>query len=199
MRGFLRANANKKANNRGTLPYFLKDNATFAGISVKDINLTNKAEYIEKARIKFKSYESKTWRRHYFDDATGGYVVTDRRRIQHAKSSKNETDKFRKEYDQALVYAKNGHSIEFLKEGSRVSLPDLMFDGVLADLKRTSSHNNLVNYAKKAIREQNAEIVLFQFDNETEKIYNELLVLKRKYGIKAYYFFTGKNKIYKNF
>ena len=95
------------------------------------------------------------------------------------------------------MYAKNGHRIEFLKEGSH--LPDVKFDGVYADLKRTSSHNNLVNYAKKAIREQNAEIVLFQFDNETEQIYAELFTLKRKYGIKSYFFFTGKNKIYTNF
>ena len=30
--------ARQKANNRGRLPYFLKYNATFAEISVKDIN-----------------------------------------------------------------------------------------------------------------------------------------------------------------
>jgi hypothetical protein len=177
----------------------LEKNATFAENSEKDNKLINRGEYIKEARAKFDSYDTTVWRKDYFDDDTGGYIVTDFRRIEHAQSSKNEMDKFQREWEQALVYVKNGHRIEFLKEGSRISLPDVRFDGVLADLKRTSSHNNIAKYAKKATREQNAEIVLFQFDNETERIYKELFDLKEKYGIKAYYFYTGGNKIYTNY
>ena len=178
---------------------YIKNNVTFVDVSINDQNLDIRAENVRAAMAKYNAYDSDVWKKDYFDKVTGGYMVTDRRRIQHAQSSKNETEKFQKEYEQALVFAKNGHCIEFLKEGSRVSLPDVKFDGVLGDLKRTSSHNNIANYAKKAIREQNAEIVLFQFDNETEKIYIELLKLKNKYGIKTYYFFTGSNKVYTNF
>ena len=46
----------EKANNRGTLPYFLKDNATFAGISVKGMNLM---EQVNKDGIK----ELRAWAR----------------------------------------------------------------------------------------------------------------------------------------
>ena len=176
----------------------MEEKTTFAGDSENKNSLENKEQHIKEARAKFDAYSTSEYDKSYFDEDSGGYIVTNRKRIEHAQTSKNETEKFQKEYEQALVFAKNGHEIEFLKGGSSVNLPDIKFDGVFADLKRTSSHNNITNYAKKAIREQNAKIVLFQFDNETEKIYLELFKLKNKYGIEAHYFFTGKNKVYNN-
>ncbi|MDR1864085.1 MAG: hypothetical protein LBR08_00765 [Bacteroidales bacterium] len=156
----------------------------------------DRAETVKVAREEYNSYDGKKCRHDYFDEITGGYLVPSRQRIEHAKISKNEKAKFDKEFEQALVFAKNGFRMELLKEGSRISLPDARCNNILADLKRTSSHNNIVNYAKKAIHEQHAEMVLFQFDKETDAIYKQLEVVKNK-GIKAYYFFSGKeNKIY---
>jgi len=42
-------------------------------------------------------------------------------------------------------------------------LISININGIAAELKRASSHNNILNYAKKAIFKQNAKIVLFEF------------------------------------
>jgi hypothetical protein len=89
----------------------------------------------------------------------------------------------------ATVFAQNGYRIELLNEGTQ--LPDVRINGELADLKCTASHNNIVRYAKKAVREQGAKMVLFQFDSESEAIYKQVEILKRE-KITGLYFFTGK-------
>ena len=61
----------------------------------------------------------------------------------------------------SLTYAKAGYTIEMLKEASRTPSPDVRFNGVLADLKSTSSHNNIIRYAKSAIKEKKADVLLF--------------------------------------
>jgi hypothetical protein len=170
----------------------LKDNATFAGLKVKNINLTNKTEFLKAAFTKYNAYDTNVWTKACFDEKTGGYVVVDKQRIEHSKASKNEKAKFDKEQAMAMVFAKNGYKIEMLKEIPGVSSPDVAINGMKADLKRVSSHKNIENYAKKATRKQGAEVVLFQFDNETEAIYKELEKLKCM-NIKAFYYFTGRD------
>ena len=66
-------------------------------------------------------------------------------------------------------------------------------NGIAAELKRASSHNNILNYAKKAIFKQNAKIVLFEFVEMSGGIWNELNKMKR-IGIKVKYF-TSSDKI----
>ena len=53
----------------------LKDNATFAGISVKDINLENKEEYIREAKVRFDAYNTEDWIKAGFDENSGGYMT----------------------------------------------------------------------------------------------------------------------------
>ena len=65
--------------------YFLKDNATFADVFVKDINLENRAEYIREARAKFDAYDLSKWKKKYFDKKTGGYLVVEKDRIAQSK------------------------------------------------------------------------------------------------------------------
>ena len=170
------------------LPFFLQDNVNFAKIPEKDINLMDKAEYIEKAWAKYDSYGSE-WQRDYFNNDNGGYLVIDKQRIKQGDLSKQEKAKYDKEYDMCLTLAQNGHKIEYLKltEGSF----DIYMDDISADLKKTKTHNNMVEYAKKAIREQGAEVVVFEFKEETVKIYAGLEILKR-IGIHGKYYFTGK-------
>ena len=69
-------------------------------------------------------------------------------------------------------------------------------DGIPADLKKTGSAGNIVNRAKKAVRKQKAELVVFEFTAETKETHIEINKLREK-GIKGYYFFSkDKTKIY---
>lgn len=148
-----------------------------------------------------KEYESldKNYVRKYFNETNGGYLAIDKARIEASKLSKNETTKFFKEEAMSKVYAQAGYKIKLLKEVPGVSSPDSLIDDIFADLKKTASHNNIFKYAKKAISDQGAEMILFEFEKETKEIYKELEGLKSK-KIKAMYFFSGKEtKIYKTF
>jgi hypothetical protein len=158
--------------------------------------VTVRPEFLIEAKLKYEAYSPEDWTKIYFDEKTGGYIVINNGRIEHSKSSKNEKAKFDKEYEMSMVFAQNGYRIEMLKETPRIPSPDVRINGVTGDLKRVSSHNNIVKDAKKAIRKQGAEIVLFEFEKETQEIYSELLQLKKD-GIPVYYYFSNeKNKIH---
>ena len=148
------------------------------------------AEHIKKAKVTYNSYGNE-WEKVYFDEKTGGYLVVNKQRIEHSKLSKNEKKKFDKEVDMSFVFAKNGYSIELLEEIPRIPSPDAKVNGVLAELKKVSSHNNIVKEAKDAINNKGAKIVLFKFDVETNKIHKEILKLQ-KTGIHCKYYFTKK-------
>ncbi|MDY3352309.1 DUF935 family protein [Riemerella anatipestifer] len=166
------------ANRRGLLVYTPKDYLN----------------YYEKV---YKSYDD-TWSKEYFSGQNGGYLVIDKQRIENSNISKRETLKFKKEKEMARVYAQNGYQMELWKEISGISSPDGSANSIAVDLKSVSSHNNIVKYAKKAVREQGAEMVLFEFTKETDEIHWELLALK-KIGIKAMYYFKDQKEVYKNF
>jgi hypothetical protein len=169
----------------------LKDNATFAGISVNKINVTGRTELLKEAITQYNSYDSKDWEKSYFDKFSGGYIVANKQRIEHSNTSKNEKAKFEKEISMSKIFAKTGYKIEMLEEMPRIPSPDIKIDGLLADLKSVSSHNNIVKDAKKAVRKQGAEIVLFEFEKETKEIYIEIKKLLRM-GIHGMYYFTGR-------
>ena len=153
--------------------------------------MTNRVAYIKEARAQYNSYD-KEWEKSYFDENTGGFIVTKKIRIAQSHRSKNEEVKFKKEYRMCEVLANNGNAIEYLKD--KKGSYDIHLNGVKADLKKTGSHNNIVNYAKEAIREQGAEMVIFEFEKETENIYAEIIVLQRK-GIRGKYYFTNRKDI----
>jgi hypothetical protein len=163
--------------------------------TLQDFNLTALKKYLLDSKKEYLAHDSKTWRRDYFDKKTGGYLVTNRQRIEHSKISKSERKKFKNEFEQALVYAKNGYRMEMFEEKPGIASPDVRINGILADLKRTASHNNIVNYAKKAITKQGAGVVLFEFDKMTPQIRNEIDKLKSR-NIRGLYLITGENKVY---
>ena len=180
---------------KGTTPYFLLDNDKF--VHLNNFQATKLQKVIVDSRKEYLYHDMKNWRRDYFDRDNGGYLVIDRERILHSAISKNEKAKFDKEYRMCEVFARNGYRIEMLKERPGISSSDIRFNGVLAELKKTSSHNNIMNYAKKAIDKQGAKIVLFEFEKETKEIHLELLKL-RKENIPIYYYFTKRmDLIYK--
>ena len=182
------------ANRRGTLPYWISENTKYSKVSVSPLNSPEKAQIIASARESFNAYGA-NWKKAYFDERSGGYVVVNEMRQLKSQISKNETAKFEKEFGMTKVLAKNGYKIEMLNENSRESSPDIRIDGLLADLKRTSSHNNIVKYAKKATRNQGADLVLFQFEELTPEIRFEINILINM-NIHGKYFVTGSNTLY---
>lgn len=136
------------------------------------------------------------WQKEYFNGSNGGFLVTHQGRTASARVSKNEQQKYMKEAEMCRTFARCGYRIEHLAEHPGVSSPDVRIDGMKADLKRVSSHNNVVKYARKAVEKQGAEYVLLQIDNMTEQMRSELEALKRR-RIKVLYFITGeKDKIH---
>ncbi|MBD5068240.1 MAG: hypothetical protein HDT51_02695 [Alistipes sp.] len=182
------------ANRRGTLPYWISENTKYTNISGSPLNSPEKAQIIASAREAFNAYGA-DWKKAYFDERSGGYVVVNEMRQLKSQISKNETAKFEKELGMAKVFAKNGYKIEMLNEISGEPSSDVKINGLLADLKRTSSHNNIVKYAKKATRDQYAVLVLFQFEELTPEIRFEINALV-KMNIHGKYFVTGSNTLH---
>lgn len=133
------------------------------------------------------------WMKDYFNGNNGGFLATHQDRRKAAEASKNERQKYEKEEAMCRTFAEGGYRVEHLAEQAGISSPDILIDGLKADLKRVSSHNNVVKYARKAIEKQGAECVLFQIDSMTEQMRNELHALKRR-NIKVLYFVTGEEK-----
>lgn len=132
----------------------------------------------------------------FFDNDSGGYIVVNRQREYKSTINKQEKAKFDKEYRMCEVLAKQGHKIELVEEPSTKARYDIKLDGRPAELKKLSSHNNIVNEAKDAIRKKGAEVVVFEFEHNTEEIQKQLLILKRL-GINAkYYFNNSMSNIY---
>ena len=132
----------------------------------------------------------------FFDENSGGYIVVDKQRQYKGNLNKQERAKYEKEYGMCEVLAKQGHKIELVEEPSTKAFYDIMLDGKPAELKKLSSHNNIVKEAKKAVKGKGAEIVVFEFKHNTEEIQKQLLVLKRL-GIKVkYYFEDSISKLY---
>lgn len=134
------------------------------------------------------------WQKDYFNGNNGGFLATHRQRIEAGSINKNERLKYKKEAGMCRVFAENGYRMEHQAEVPGVSSPDVLIDGKPADLKRVSSHNNIVRHAVKAVKKQGAEEVLFQVDTFTNEVRREFAVLKRM-NIKVRYFITGEGKM----
>jgi hypothetical protein len=139
-------------------------------------------------------HDTTQWQREYFNKENGGYLLVDRERTRQGSINKQERGKYEKELSMCQTLANNGYKVEYMKEME--GRFDIYLNGVAADLKKTASHNHIRDYAKKAVRKQGAELVLFEFEKETKGIYIAIDELVRK-GIHGKYYFTGKtNKIY---
>ncbi len=105
---------------------------------------------------------------------------------------KNERGKFAKELRTARVFAHAGYRIDFTPKGAGTH--DVFINGVPADIKQLSSHNNIARHARHATKRQGAKMVLFEFTKRTAEIEGELMTLKSK-GIHGKYFYRGENII----
>lgn len=156
-----------------------------------DIKLDSQSAKAYKNLQTLLSNDNKKWRLDYYTD-NEGILVTNRNRIKESEINKQERTKFSKEHSMCRTLAVNGHKIEY-RETVQGSF-DVLFDGVPAELKKLSSHNNILRDAKKAIEKQKAELVVFEFTIETKEIYLEIEKLKKK-NIHGYYFFSNDKSI----
>lgn len=149
----------------------------------------------DKIKKQYEAYDEKRWEKHLYDNDTGGYLVTERSRIEAGGRNKQEQAKYDKEHEMCLTFAHAGYRIEHLDETPGISSPDVTINGMPADLKRTKGYGNIVKYARKAVRQQGAEMALFQFDEWNDEFRKQLLILKKE-GIKVKYFITGEDEVH---
>lgn len=144
---------------------------------------------IETSRKEYLALPDEDWRKDYFDETTGGYVATSWKRIEEA-ITKNEPDKIAIEHNMCLTFARKGfHVLHYEDEKSEGSY-DVVINNIRADLKRTKSTNNIIRYAKHALRVQNAEIILVEFEHWGNEFRDIVSEMSRK-GFHGYYFVTG--------
>ena len=150
---------------------------------------------IASARREYDALPDQEWRKDFFSEETGGYLVTSWKRIEHARINKKEDLKFQKEHEMCLAFAKSGLKIKHYEDEKPEGSYDVVCNGRKGDLKRTKGAGNIVRYAKYATHEQGAEIVLFEFEEWKTEIRDALSELVRK-KLHGYYFISGNELIH---
>ena len=151
----------EKANNRGTLPYWIKDNPQYTGVKAKAMNSGERMEIRKKSKEKYQSY-GEEWTKAYFDEYSGGFNVY------HAEHQFTNTEGGgdAEKMVGKLLAKNNGKQVEFLPEnGKGKSVPDLMFDDHTWDVKYidNANENTIRKYMKDA---RKADRAIFYFTND---------------------------------
>ena len=143
------------------MPYFLRDNATFANNSVNGMKRSITEEDIRAARVKYDSYGSE-WKKEYFDEKSGGYNVYHEKHNFSKKGGGGEAEK-----EVGKMLAKYGKQVEFLSE-TATKTPDIKFDGKTWDIKfiNKSNEETIRIYIKDARKADNA---IFYWKNTSDK------------------------------
>lgn len=123
-------------------------------------------------------------------------MVTDRKRVVKGRMNKQERKKLAKETHMCIVFADNGYKMEMLEEVPRISSPDVLINGVPAELKSLTSYKQIVRRAKHAIEGQGAKIVLFELPLQSIEVEKELDKLRRQ-GINGFYYYKEEKKVHK--
>ncbi len=137
----------------------------------------------------------------FFDERTGGFLVTELSR-KYKNMSSNDRETFIKEQRMGMRYASFGFQIQHLDEQAGVSTPDayvrrqgktssIIVNGHYADFKSSRSGNNVVDYAKHAIHEQGAEFVLLEFTSHHKKIPSAIREMVSN-DIHGYYYYSDE-------
>ena len=153
-------------------------------------------------RKMFYSYDS-GWEHTFFDERTGGFVVTELAR-KYKPMSRNESDIFLKEQRMAMKYASFGFQIEHLNECPGISSPDVNVirclngmnkKGMTADFKQLSSANNIYQEGKDAMNKKRADLVMFEFTEHFNGLDRKLEKLVAK-EIHGFYYYSNENSFY---
>ena len=148
-------------------------------------------------RSKLDGYNTDKWKHSYISKREDGFVATEKERLEEAKASKNERQKFNKEYRMCRVAADNGHEVEYLRGNNRApgQTYDIRLDGIPTDLKSTDGYNNIVRDAKKAFKKQGAKAILYELGSHNSLVYNKLNEVKRKYNVRIFFYFKDEKII----
>ena len=150
----------EKANNRGTLPYFIKDNSKFSSIEVDRINFTESKEIRVTSMLKYNSYNKDNWEKAYFDKFSGGFNVYHKN---HNFSKTGGGGNAEKTVGKMLAKY-NGKQVEFLPEGGKKS-PDIRFDKQTWDVKMINNANE--ETIRKCIKDgRKADNAIFYWENK---------------------------------
>lgn len=150
----------EKANNRGTLPYWIKDNPQYTGVKVKAMNTGERNDIRKKSKEKYQSYDEE-WDRVYFDEFSGGFNVYHQEHQFTNTQGGGDAEKMVGK----LLAKNNGKQVEFLPEnGKGKGVPDLMFDDHTWDVKYidNANENTIRAYIKDA---RKADRAIFYFTN----------------------------------
>ena len=145
--------------------------------------------------LEYEMFDNVEWRKDFFSTENGGYLVTSRRRIEEALKNTKERQKFACEHACCLVFARSGLKIWHYEDNKPDGTYDIVCNGLKGDIKRVKGSCNVVKYAKYAIREQGAEIVLFELLKWNNKMRDAISEMIRK-NIHGYYYVTGIDKVH---
>ena len=165
-RSWMAKNADRieKANNRGTLPYFIKDNPKYTGVSVNSINTPAGIDIRQNALKKYRSYGSE-WEKVYFDRFSGGDNVYHK---DHQFSNYKGGGEAEMIVGRSLARY-NGKQVEFMSErGTEGKKSDLFFDGQTWDVRRINE--NTIKAFRRNINKAKAkesDNVIFYLTDQT--------------------------------
>lgn len=142
----------------------------------------------------YQSLPDNEWRKDYFCHDNGGYLATSWKRINEALS-KNEPEKLDNEHSMCLTFAKAGFRILHYEDGKPQGSFDVIINNKKADLKKTCSTNNIIRYSKHALKVQNADIILIEFEN-WGNVFRDIVSEMSRKGIHGYYYVTGNELIH---
>lgn len=154
----------EKANNRGTLPYWIKDNPKYTDVKVEAMNTGERLEIRKKSKEKFQSYEG-PWTKAYYDEYSGGFNVYHQEHQFTNTQGGGDAEKIVGK----MLAKNNGKQVEFLPEnGKGKGVPDLKFDGCTWDVKYidNANENTIRAYIKDA---RKADRAIFYFTNDKYK------------------------------
>ena len=158
-----------KANVRGTLPYFLKDNANFAGISVNKINIVGRTELLKEAIKKYNSYDTNDWIKAGFDEFSCGYKVYHKDHFFDPTIGKFGIPRGDYEINASNVLAKYGKTVVLTseKQAFGIKTPDGLLNGTKFDIKgiEGSSHRIIKDAISKSSK-QGAEVTVLYFHDK---------------------------------
>lgn len=130
---------------------------------------------------KYGGYDGRIYNNVYKNDKSTGYVVEEKARLEQAKKSKNEMAKYKKEKGVSIDLADKGHKVVLVDDHSLTDGSyDAFVDGKRADFKILEGYNGIEKHAWKAIKKQNAEIVVFSLPRIDSNAIRELHKLTNK-------------------
>ena len=160
---------------------------------------------ISENKKEFEAFDDAVWQKTSFNEKTGGYVITEIKRIPDDTANPNIKAVFSKEQSMCLDLAGFGFCIKHLYECPGISSADISINrglhsiieinGKTADLKELNKSNNIRKEAKDTFeKKQKADLIVFKFKSHDRQIAHEISKLNAKGWHGLYYYENEKIK-----